>query len=219
MDQLDRNNLFYDENVQDNNGDTLEYHGIIPNEAIVDILDEQGKKQSLNEDTRSQLVSKSRRVGEYKLDKSRGKNRFERKKFSKVASQVKAYNQIDMNNVFKKDMLEVKIPVTGETSNYHVIVRLNGVIAEVARNIKNNSNKLEYRTIIQALTKVFNTTNIYVKCDCPDFKYRFEHWSVVNNYGVTDSAHDPGPGRGIVNPNDDKGRGCKHVLLVLANQD
>jgi hypothetical protein len=34
---------------------------------------------------------------------------------------------------------------------------------------------------------------------------------------VDDSSPDPGPGRGIVNPNDDKGRGCKHILLTLSN--
>ena len=36
---------------------------------------------------------------------------------------------------------------------------------------------------------------------------------------VDDSAIDPGPGKGIANPDDDKGRGCKHMLLVLANGD
>ena len=34
---------------------------------------------------------------------------------------------------------------------------------------------------------------------------------------VDDSSKDPGPGKGIANPNDDKGRGCKHSLLVLSN--
>lgn len=173
----------------------------------------------LYEDTRSQLVSNSRNTGLYTGDTSRGKNRFERKKYSKVASQVKNYNQIDMNQFFKQDILEVKIPVTGETDSYTVTIKLNGVVAELAKNIKSNQNKFEYRTVIQALTKIFNTTNIYVKCTCDDFKYRFEHWSIVNNYGVTDTAHDPGPGKGIANPNNDKGKGCKHILLALANQD
>jgi hypothetical protein len=78
---------------------------------------------------------------------------------------------------------------------------------------------MEFRTIIQALTKVFNTTDVYVKCSCPDFKYRFAHWNIIKNVSVDDSASDPGPGKGIANPNDDKGRGCKHILLVLSNGD
>ena len=40
---------------------------------------------------------------------------------------------------------------------------------------------------------------------------------IVNNISVDDSSQDPGPGKGIANPNDDKGRGCKHVLLCISN--
>ena len=172
----------------------------------------------LREDTRTMLVSKSRNAGSY-IDQSRGKNRFERKKLSKIAKTVKQYNQIDMNKFFKDDILEVKIPVQGETDQYTVSVRLSGIVNEIAKNIKNNQNKFEYRTVIQAVTKVFNTGNVYVKCNCDDYKYRFAHWNIVNNVSFDDSASDPGPGKGIRNPNDDKGRGCKHVLLVLANGD
>lgn len=176
------------------------------------------KTELLTEDTRTLLVSKSRNVGHYQ-DQSRGKNRFERKKYSQVAKTVKQYNKIDMNKLFKEDILEVNIPVVGEKDSYTVSVKMEGVVKEIAVNIKNNKNQLEYRTVIQAVTKIFNSSNIWVKCTCPDYKYRFAHWNIVNNVSVDDSASDPGPGRGIANPKDDKGRGCKHVLLVLANGD
>lgn len=121
---------------------------------------------NLIEDTRSQLISKSRNAGAYTGDTTRGKNRFERKKYSKIATQVKSYNQIDMNKFFKQDLLEVNIPIAGETAEYITTARLNGVVAEIAKNIKNNDNKFEYRTVLQSLTKIFNTSNIYVKCTC-----------------------------------------------------
>lgn len=170
----------------------------------------------LDEATRTQLVAQSRNVGQYK-DISRGKTRFERKKYSKVANAVKNYNEINMNNLWKSDILQVNIPVVGETDEYTVTIKLEGVIAEIQKNIKNNGNKLEFRTVIQALTKVFNTSDVYVKCTCADFKYRFAHHLIVHNMSVDDSSQDPGPGKGIANPNDDKGRGCKHVLHCLAN--
>ena len=176
------------------------------------------KSELLLEDTRNMLVNKSRGAGTYK-DTSRGKNRFERKKYSSVGKTVKQYNKIDMNKLFKEDILEVSIPVVGEKDSYTVSVKMEGVIKEIANNIKNNKNQLEYRTIIQALTKVFNSSNIWVKCTCPDYKYRFAHWNIINNVSVDDTSKDPGPGKGIANPNDDKGRGCKHILLVLANGD
>lgn len=175
-------------------------------------------KGALKEDTRSALINKSKGVGLYK-DTSRGRNRFERKKYSKIANQVKSYNQIDMNDFFKRDILKVKIPVIGETDNYDVTIKMEGIVAEIAKNIKSNHNKLEYRTIIQSLTKVFNTTNIYTKCTCPDYNVNYSHWNIVNNVSVDDTSQDPGPGKGIRNPRDDKGRGCKHILLVLSNQD
>jgi hypothetical protein len=170
----------------------------------------------LDEATRNQLIAQSRNVGRYK-DTSRGMTRMERKKYSKVANAVKNYNAIDMNQLFKQDILQVNIPVVGETDEYTVTIKLEGVVAELQKNIKNNQNKFEFRTIIQALTKVFNTSDVWVKCSCPDFKYRFAHWNIIKNVSVDDSSKDPGPGKGIANPNDDKGRGCKHVLLVLSN--
>jgi hypothetical protein len=172
----------------------------------------------LQEDSRTLLVSKSRNAGPYK-NQMRGKNRFERQKHSQIAKTVQQYNKIDMNKFFKEDILEVAIPVVGETDSYTVNIRMEGIVKEIATNIKNNKNKLEYRTIVQSITKVFNTANIFVKCSCPDYKYRFAHWNIVNNVSVDDTSKDPGPGKGIRNPNDSKGRGCKHVLLCLANGD
>lgn len=174
--------------------------------------------QNLLEANRVSLISQSRNAGPY-VDQSHGKNRFERKKLSKVANSVKNYNEINMNLLFKQDTLQVNIPVVGENDEYIVTVKLSGVVTEIQKNIKNNNNKMEFRTIIQALTKVFNTSDVYIKCTCPDAKYRFAHWNIVKNVSVDDTSADPGPGKGIANPNDDKGRGCKHMLLVLANGD
>jgi len=170
----------------------------------------------LEEATRNQLIAQSRNVRKYK-DTSRGATRMDRKKYSKVANAVKSYNSIDMNQLFKQDILQVNIPVVGETDEYTVTIKLEGVVAELQKNIKNNQNKFEFRTVIQALTKVFNTSDVWVKCTCPDFKYRFAHHLIVNNMSVDDTSKDPGPGKGIANPNDDMGRGCKHVLACLSN--
>lgn len=139
---------------------------------IFDTLNEE--YLTLLEDNRTTLINKSRKQGEYR-DKSRGVNRFERKKYSKIANAVKAFNKIDMNDFYKKDILLVQVPVTGETDEYTVSIKVEGVVAEIAKNVKSNKNKFEYRTVIQALTKVFNTANIYVNCTCPDYLYNFKH--------------------------------------------
>lgn len=132
------------------------------------------QRESLTEDTRGALIAKSRSAGPYK-DQSRGKNRFERKKWSKVANAVRLYNQIDMNDFFKKDILLVKIPVTGETDDYVVSIKMEGVCAEIANGVKNANGRFEYKSVAQALTKIFNTGNVYVNCTCDDFTYNFSH--------------------------------------------
>ena len=170
----------------------------------------------LDEATRTQLVAQSRNIGQYK-NQERGKNRFERKRFTKIANSVKNYNEINMNDFWKSDILKVNIPVVGETDEYTVTIKLEGVVVEIQKNVKNNGNKFEFKTVIQALTKVFNTSDVWVKCTCSDFKYRFAHHNIIKNVSVDDSSKDPGPGKGIANPKDDKGRGCKHMLLCLSN--
>ena len=172
----------------------------------------------LKEDTRAAQINKSRSAGPYK-DQTYGKNRFERRLKSKIANTVDQYNKIDMNDLFKRDILTVSIPVIGETNQYLVTIRFNGVITELQRELKLNKNKFEYKLILQSLAKIFSSTDVFTKCTCEDFKYNFAHWNIVTNVSVDDHSKDPGPGRGVANPNNDKGKGCKHILLVLSNGD
>lgn len=173
-------------------------------------------KEQLLEDTRAQLVSKSKNADPYKNTKY-GKNRFERKKYSKVANTVKEFNNINMDELFKRDILIMNATVAGETGKYMVQVKMEGVVAEIAKNIKNNNNIFEFKTVIQAITKVFNSSNIQVHCSCDDFKYRYQHALIVSNDNVDGTDKDPGPGKtGMANSS---GKGCKHILLVLNNSD
>lgn len=52
--------------------------------------------------------------------------------------------------------------------------------------------------------------------NCPDFKYRFAYWLTLNDVNYI-KGEQPSNGKEIANPNDTKGRGCKHILLVLSN--
>ena len=71
-----------------------------------------------------------------------------------------------MNAFFKKDILTVGIRVQGETDYYIVKIKFEGVLKELQRYIKQNNNKFEYKVVLQALTRVFNTGDIYVNCTC-----------------------------------------------------
>ena len=173
---------------------------------------------NLYEATKAALITASKTKGPYKKQ-TFGKNRWERKKLSKISNANQAFNKIDMNMLFKQDTLLVNIPVIGETDSYEVSVKFTGIIEELAKLLKTNNYIFEYKLIIQAVTKILNLGDAYIKCTCSDYKYRYKHWNIINKVDIDGTDKDPGPGKGIANPQDDLGRGCKHSLLVLANLD
>lgn len=169
----------------------------------------------LLEMNRTQLIQKSKRSDNYK-DQSKGRNRWERRNKSRIATRVDQYNKIDMNKFFKDDELKVGINVKGETDDYVVTIRYNGVLREIQDQIKRNNNTLEFKCVLIALQRVFNSGNVFVSCSCPDWKYRQSYHATKDGYNSGDPeirASD------ITNPGDTKGAGCKHVNLVLGNVD
>jgi hypothetical protein len=123
---------------------------------------------------------------------------------------------IQMDPLFKRDILEFKIPVMGETDVYVVDVRVDGLLAEVRRQVMENKGKLEFKVVLQSLMKVLNIGNVYIGCNCPDAKYRMAYQQTKNDYKAGYKERRPSD---ITNPNDTLGAGCKHVLLILANLD
>lgn len=170
----------------------------------------------LEEATRSELINKSKNADDYaKSNQAKGKNRYARRTKSRVANSVAQFNKINMDMFFKRDILEVKIDVQGETDNYIVTMRFKDVLREIQRNVKANNGKLEFKCILQAMTRTFNSSDIQINCTCPDAVYRQNYWQWKNNNGT---RYEPRPSD-KTNPNDTKGAGCKHSLLVLSNLD
>lgn len=220
--KLDKRKFFKDENVLDDDS-TIEYRGIIPFDAVVEVIEEslkhvnEGLKEKLLvEKRRSELISKSKSSDDYsKNNQHRGRNRWERRKYSRISTSVADYNKIDMNAFWKGDILEFGIKVQGETNNYVVTVLFENILERLRREVQYNKNKLEFKCILRALIQTFNSEDVYIHCTCPDFTYRQAYWATKGNYNSGTPQFDPG--KGIANPNDSKGAGCKHVNLILAN--
>ena len=169
----------------------------------------------LVEDKRQELISISKRADNYAPDNQYlGKNRYERRLHSKVANSVREMNAIDMNKFFQDNILDVDIKVRGETDNYIVRISFGGVLDEIHKQLESKNNVLNLRCIIRALVAAFNGDNVYVRCSCADFKYRQAFFLSVHDVIVGEKENIPSV---ITNPNDTKGRGCKHILLVLSN--
>lgn len=165
----------------------------------------------LNEDKRAELLSRGRR-GE--REKGDGKTRYEKRVNSKVATTVKEFNDIDMESLFKYGILTVNIPVIGETDKYLVRIKFGGFLDEIRNQLKRNNNKLELKIILKALTSSFDKENVYIRCTCPDFQYRFSFWLTMSDVIVGAPENRPSK---ITNPKNTLGSGCKHLMLVLSN--
>ena len=129
----------------------------------------------LTEKTRQQLLDKSRNGAAYAPDnRAKGRNRFERRKYSKVAATIKDYNSIDMNAFFKGDYLEFGVPVHGETDDYVVTVTFERILPRLQQEVRSDRNRLSEKAVLRALLGAFNTGDVYVSCTClhPDTRIK-----------------------------------------------
>ena len=193
--------------------------------------------KKLNEDSRAQLITRSKAGASYAAsNQSKGKNRYARRVHSKVANSVKEFNSIDMNKLFKDDILDVNINVHGETNDYVVTIKMSGVMGNLQQELDPNSSA-NFRQVMKALIKAFNGEDVYIHCSCPDFNYRFANHALKHSISSYDDVFNKagkiiskGPNQSDnpiaasqaprfewTNKNDDKGAACKHVLLVLNN--
>lgn len=165
---------------------------------------------SLREDKRAQLMAKGQ-SGEKEKD---GQTRYQKRVKSKIASSNKEFNQIDMNKLFRDDILTVNIPVVGETNNYLVTFSFSGFLEKLHSEIETNGNALALKTVLRAIVNSFNTDDVYIRCNCEDFRYRFSYWGTRNNTITGEKELRPSD---ITNPDDRLGSGCKHIMLCLSN--
>lgn len=171
-------------------------------------------KTKLLEDKRSQLLSRSKTGDAYVIwNQFKGKNRYQRRLYSRLAASVKNFNSIDMNKLFKDDILDVDIDVKGETDIYVVRISFSGFLDEL-HNFLNNNKPLDRKIISKALVRAFNADNVYINCTCPDFRYRGKYWATKNDILIGAPETRPSD---ITNPNDTKGPGCKHINLALSD--
>lgn len=171
-------------------------------------------RKRLLEDRRTQLLSKSKKGRNYVWwNQHKGKNRFERRLKSRVASSVKNFNNINMDKFFKTDTLDVSVDVKGETNSYVVRMSFSGTLEEVKRDL-DKGRQLDKKLIMQSLTRAFNKNDVYTRCSCPDFKYRFAYWNTRNGLIIGDKEDRPS---NITNPHDDLGAGCKHIILATSD--
>lgn len=170
----------------------------------------QNKATYLIEDNRNQLLSRSRNAQK----EADGKNRFQKRVKSRIKANVSQLNKINFNQVFKNNIVTVSLDVEGETNTYEVTISFGGFLDELKKELKKANDVFSLRVVIRALLNSFNSDNVYIKCNCPDFIYRHAYWLSKNNIIVGDKETRPSD---KTNPNNTLGNGCKHIMLVISN--
>ena len=170
----------------------------------------------LNEDSRSQLIQRSKKGDNYKTDQSKGKNRYQRRLHSRISHSVATYNNLNMNKLFKDNILDVDVHVQGETNDYIVRMSFGGFLDYLHNQLNQNNKQFDTRTISRALITAFNSDQVYIHCNCPDWKYTMAYWATKSNINSVENEQNWN-GKWIRNPDNTKGAGCKHTLLVLSN--
>lgn len=172
-------------------------------------------KKILYEVNRSQMNAKNKKGDKYvPSNRMLGKNRYERRVHSKLGTSVNQLNRLDMNKLFKEDILDINLEVHGETNDYIVRISFGGFLNQLHKQLKQTNGELNLRAITRALVSAFNSENVYVRCSCPDFLYRQSYWLSMHDAIAGEKETRPSD---ITNPNDTKGSGCKHIAIALAN--
>ena len=174
------------------------------------------------EDKKGELVSQSKKSANYK-DTSKGRNRYERRTKSKLASSVKYFNSIDMDKVFKSDILDVNIEVTGETNTYTVRISFSGFLDELHNfMVAKKLTEVDRKIIAQALSRAYNNYDVRFNCTCPDFRYRHAYNATQADNLVGDPEGRPirpdvfhVGGLSAANYDGSRGPMCKHVVLAM----
>ena len=122
----------------------------------------------LNEDTRKTLINKGKRGANYKGTWAKGKNRYQRRVHSRVLNSVKEFNEIDMNKLFKDNVLSVFVKVHGETDDYLVGISFGG-FCEILNDQLKEGEEVSLRHIVKALMIGINKSDVFIRCNCPDF--------------------------------------------------
>lgn len=169
------------------------------------------KSTKLNEATRNALLRKSRNSRHYS---GKDTGRWEAKTKCKVANTTQDYNKIDMDTLWKKDILNFAVKVQGETDNYVVTVEFSKILKRLQDNVKRNKYLFDQKAIYDALVAALNSSDVKVDCTCDDWKYRQAYFASKQGYKA--GAAETRPSK-ITNPRDDLGAGCKHVVCVLNN--
>lgn len=153
----------------------------------------------LNEVSRKNLVGKTKVHSPARYNK--------RLKYSTMS-----IPEIDEDKLINEDMLVIRVRV----GQYSVTLAYEGVLQHIIELVKADyRHRLTRRIVVRALNEQVDAGDVYVRCSCGDFQYRFAYYASKFDYIYGKPETRPS---NITNPYDSIGAVCKHLACVLSNK-
>lgn len=157
-------------------------------------------KEVLLEKGRNDILNKTRRESP-----GRWKRRQNYKDFRFIKADIKDLDDKD------------RVVVTFEVGDYTVIISFNNILLNLREVVKQDpKHMVKFDWVLRACNRAIDQSDIYVNCQCKDFKYRYAYVASKNSYKYGKKELRPAD---IRNPNDNIGGACKHILSVLSNKN
>ena len=155
----------------------------------------------LNEISRKKLVQ---------LGRIEDKGRFKKR----VHYHPRDFRGVNIRRFFENDEV---IFSTRVENDHEVIVKFEGALSELKNRLKLTGKTCTLRDVIVSLSKAIDDDHdIKVRCECPDFTYRFAYWATIGQY-IYGTGQMEIPKYDRTNK-DGKGSTCKHLLALLSNK-
>ena len=132
----------------------------------------------------------------------------------KRADSYSVNNSIIDADALLNDWLVITTNISGNGKTYKDAIAFKGVMTdliEIAK--KDSSHVVNSKLILKSIKQSLDNQDIYIDCDCPDFKFRYEYWATKGKFkwGKLQNSN----GKEIRNPNNDIGCMCKHLYALL----
>ncbi len=118
------------------------------------------------------------------------------------------------SDAFMSDWLVITTNISGNSSTYEDAIAFKGVFTDLIEAAKqSSSHTVNSKLIIKSIHTSLDKNDIYISCNCPDFKFRYDYWATQGKFkwGKLQNSN----GKQIRNPNNNIGSMCKHLYALL----
>lgn len=120
--------------------------------------------------------------------------------------------EIDEDKFLNFDRLVISVKV----GNYTDYLTFDGVMEHLIEIVRADPrHSVTRRAVIKALNEQVDRTDVYVRCSCPDFRYRYAYQAHRHDYLWGPPETRPA---NMTNPKDNIGAVCKHLVSILSNK-